>query len=141
MSNPLTVSGPPAISLIASGLVDRFSLEPLVAITPNETDPNSNLLLIHFYIPDGPTPKLNSDFNTIEHVPTDAGVLDLRVISIDYVRPPRMSTTFSLWKIRVEYTVEGPSAEALWVKLIHPVSDFPVTARGTVTSVAITNNV
>jgi hypothetical protein len=138
MSNPLTVSGPPAINLVASGLVDYFSTEPLVAVIPHATQSNSYLLLIHLYIPDGPTPKLNADFNTIQQILTDAGELFLRLISIDYIRPPRGTTTYSLWKIRVEYTVEGPGAEALWVKIFHPIDSDPVTSRGTVTSVATT---
>lgn len=138
MPNAMTKADSSAITLIASGLTDRFSIDPLVALYSDPQMKHSYHLLIHIYIPDGPVPVLSSDFNTIQTRKTDAGELALRLISIAYDHPASEARSFSLWKVNVIYTVEGAGAEALWVRLITPEISDPDTARGTVTSVATT---
>lgn len=137
MSSPLTVGQNPITTLIASGLAERSTTEPLVAVF-NDGEPNSYRILIHFYIPDGPIPVLDTDFNTIETRKTDAGNIKLRLININYEYPEVQAKTFSLWKINVTYIVNGPGAEALLVRVFPPHISDPETTRGTVTSVATT---
>ena len=136
MPSPMTVGKDPRTTLIASGLAELFAIDPLVAVYNDGG--NSFRILIHVYVPDGCTPDLDTDFNTIEKIPTDAGELSLRLININYDRAPVNPKVFSLWKINVTYTVEGPGADALWVRLFHAHTTDPETGRGTVTSVATT---
>jgi hypothetical protein len=121
--------------MLASGLAQQVSSEPLVALYKDPSLEHTYQLVIHVYIPDGVTPSLNPDFNDIKRQPTEAGELYMRQIFIDFPDPAPGVTTFSLWEIRAIYTVDGLGAEALRVKFV--IGD-PVTSRGTVTSVATT---
>ncbi len=129
---PLSVSS----SMLASGLAQQASLEPLVAIYPNPEFTNSYYLVIHVYVPDDTTPILEDDFDVIVKGSTQAGDITMRQISIRYSNPTSMAVpTFSLWTFNVIYQVEGEEADAVQVMFV--VGD-PDTSRGTVTTVATT---
>lgn len=132
-TTPNTFTDSHAINLLASGLSEQVSIEPLVALYRDTSIENSYRLLIHLYIPDGVAPQLNLNFDDVELQDTEAGYLELRQIHVDYATPPPRTTTFSLWEIRATYTVEGKNAQAIRVRYV--VGD-PKTSRGTVTSVA-----
>jgi hypothetical protein len=134
-NTPDTQADSHSITLLASGLSEQVSKEPLVALYPDQVMENSYRLLIHMYIPDGVRPHLDLDFDDVERQSTEAGELELRQILIDYPTPNPRITTFSLWEARATYTVEGKVAQALRVRYV--VGD-PETSRGTVTSVATT---
>lgn len=132
-TTPNTVTDSHSITLLASGLSEQVSTEPLVALYPDTLHQHSYRLLVHLYIPDQVHPQLNLNFDDVELQETEAGWLELRQIHVDYPAANPRTTTFSLWEIRATYTVEGQNAQAIRVRYV--VGD-PKTSRGTVTSVA-----
>ena len=117
---------------VASGLKESLSGEPLVSIYPDDEFPETYHLRLVLYLLDSVVPQLNEDFNTIERENTEAGLLEVRQITVAYNPPADDIDTYSIWLMDVDYVVKGPSAQAIRVK--YTVGD-PVTSRGTVTTV------
>ncbi|NML39193.1 hypothetical protein HHL17_18480 [Chitinophaga sp. G-6-1-13] len=118
--------------IFGSGLAARLSTEPLVAVYPDAEYPNMYHLVMSLYVPDGQEPIINDDFNHIIEENTEAGVLLVRQIIVDYQKRESANSTWSLWKVLIDYAIDGPQAQA--IRVMYRVGD-PETSRGTVTTV------
>lgn len=118
--------------LFGTGLAARLSAEPLVAVYPDAEYPAMYHLVMSLYVPDGQEPEINDDFNNMLEEQTEAGLLLIRQIIIDYRKPESSDCTWSLWKVLIDYAVEGDQAQA--IRVMYRVGD-PETSRGTVTTV------
>ncbi|NLR68445.1 hypothetical protein HGH92_29325 [Chitinophaga varians] len=118
--------------IFGSGLAARLSTEPLVAVYPDAEFPNMYHLVMSLYVPDGQEPSIDDDFNNMIEENTEAGVLLIRQIIIDYQKPESGNCTWSLWKVLIDYAIDGPQAQA--IRVMYRIGD-PETSRGTVTTV------
>lgn len=118
--------------LFGTGLATRLSAEPLVAVYPDAEYPNMYHLVMSLYIPDGQEPQINDDFDRMIEENTEAGVLLIRQIVVDYRQEESADCTWSLWKVLIDYAVNGDQAQA--IRVMYRVGD-PETSRGTVTTV------
>ncbi|MBC9910281.1 hypothetical protein [Chitinophaga varians] len=120
--------------LFGSGLAARLSTEPLVAVYPDAEFPNMYHLVMSLYVPDGAEPMIDDNFNNIVEENTEAGPLMIRQIIIDYPKNESPDSTWSLWKILINYAVEDEKLQAQAIRVMYRIGD-PETSRGTVTTV------
>lgn len=118
--------------LFGTGLAERLSTEPLVAVYPDAEFPNMYHLVMSLYIPDGQEPVINDNFDDMREEETEAGRLLVRQIVIDYRENAAADHTWSLWKVIIDYAVKGDQAQA--IRVMYRIGD-PETSRGTVTTV------
>ncbi|QJB31147.1 hypothetical protein HF324_07125 [Chitinophaga oryzae] len=118
--------------LFGTGLAERLSVEPLVAVYPDAEFPNMYRLVMSLYIPDGQEPVINENFDDMRDEETEAGRLLVRQIIIDYQKSEAADHTWSLWKVIINYAVKGDQAQA--IRVMYRIGD-PETSRGTVTTV------
>jgi hypothetical protein len=118
---------------IIEGVSPNPSLEPIVTVYPTEYVRTFHLCVFVF-APTGLTPKMDDDFTRVELVTTPAGTFSARQLKVVY--GASSSTTYSLWKMETDYSVEeGHEAPAIRVYL--QIGD-PIASRGTITTVSNT---